>query len=347
MRTEKVTIKDVARRTGVSEVTASVVVNGSRSGTRVSDASRSRILAAAAELGYRRNSSAHAITTGKFNSIALLVSSRLGQSYLSDEILDGIHAGVNGNNLSLLASRLPDDRSDAPASIPKFLREWTVDGVLIDYIIETPDYLLEQVRDHSLPAIWINTRRDFDCVRPDDYSAGRLAAEYLIRLGHRRIDFTVPTFSYPIEDHYSVTDRCAGYSEVMTAAGLSPHIVRNEVSARLWVPFARQWLKQDDRPTAIIGYSPTTARPVLFAALSIGLRVPEDLSIISFNVPATDPMSGHIMSAVSLPEFDMGKAGVELLIRKIASPLEPIPACVLPVHIHEGETCGPVSGSRF
>ena len=326
---------------GVSEVTASVVLNGSRSGTRVSDASRERILTAASQLGYRRNGSAHAITTGRFDSVGLLVSTSWGQSYLSYEIIEGIYNGIRSANLNLLVAYLFDNEPDAPEAIPKFLREWSVDGLLIDYIIQTPPYLMAQIQESGVPAVWLNSKRTTDCVYPDDHLGGRLAAEHLIALGHRRIVMAVPNVGHSLEDHYSVTDRCRGYSEAMEAAGLAPTIVRRDRGPRQWLALVEEWGRRDDRPSALIGYDASVSQPLLFGALTMGLRVPHDLSIVTFGIPVVDNVVGRVVTAVDLPEAEMGRAGIRMLMQRIAAPAQAAAPIVLPVSIATGETSGP------
>ena len=124
----------------------------------MSSATRARILAAAEELGYRRNASMGMARSGKFNALGLSLSTHPNHSRLTSELLKGLNEGVRENNLHRIVQELPDSPLTEVGFVPKILREWMCDGLLIDYIHNLPSELLELVRKNNTPAVWNNTK---------------------------------------------------------------------------------------------------------------------------------------------------------------------------------------------
>src|SRR5688572_11482874 len=100
-RQNLITLKDVALQAGVSQMTASVVLNGSKPGVPVADDTRQRVLRAAEELGYQTNGAAKAIATGKFGCVALLLSTQPHVSTLPQRVLEGIHDALAERDMHL------------------------------------------------------------------------------------------------------------------------------------------------------------------------------------------------------------------------------------------------------
>ena len=249
-----VTLLDVAQRAGVSKVSASVTLNGAKSGTVLSEATRERILLAAHELGYKRNGSMASATTGRFGAVALLLSTDEFRSNLPQRMWDGIHDELAAHNMHLTLARLPDEKLTDEGEAPKILREWMADGMLIDYTHRIPHKMLELIRANQMPAIWINSQQDTDCIYPDDREAAVRLTRHLLELGHTRVLYLDVTND--LNDafgHYSVRERIAGYREVMRDAGLAPRI-----ESETWIPqsqreaFLTAIMREAERPTAMI-----------------------------------------------------------------------------------------------
>ncbi|HEV7298467.1 MAG TPA: LacI family DNA-binding transcriptional regulator [Tepidisphaeraceae bacterium] len=338
-----VTIKQVAARSGMSLMTVSYILNGTRGRTFRAE-TRDRVLAAAAELGYRRNSAAKAISTGRFGSVALVQSNKPFHGYLPDSLLGGIHDALALRDLSLTLARLPDEKLTDEAFVPKVLREWTSDGLLIDYITDIPQRLADLIDRHQIPAIWINARRAADCVFPDDLRAGYDATRRLIEMGHRRIAYLNYTRGYVTRSrHYSEADRAAGYEKAMLESGLAAEsICLDGVSlGRDDIEISEQWLRRPDRPTAVLTYSMREPAAVLVAARSCGLRVPHDLSLIAFSAEPTANAWGVACSAMLVPQATVADRAVEQLAQRIQVPAKSIEPVAVPLCWVEGTTVAP------
>src|SRR6185295_16580276 len=180
-----VTIKEIAERSGLSVPTVSQVLNNK--GHRYRSETCKRVLKAVRELGYRPNSSARAIRMGRFNCVALLLSTERHKSFLPNELLRGIHDGVAEHDYHMSLTVLPDDKLTSQGFVPKILRQWMADGLLINYHVDVPQRMIELIHEHGIPSVWINTKQKSDCAFPDDLGASREATEKLLALGHRRI----------------------------------------------------------------------------------------------------------------------------------------------------------------
>ena len=337
-----ITMTDVAKRVGVSQSTVSCVLNGRYNRVGVSVETRERILETAREMGYRPHSSARALRAGRFGSVALLLSAEEHHSYLPGALHDGIQEALNARDLHLTLAKAPDEQLTEKGFLPKILRSSVADGLLINYTQAVPDALERALREHQLPSIWINADRTEDCVRPDDREAGQRLTERLLALRHTRIAYLSQHELHPAPwIHYSVFHRFAGYEQAMRAAGLAPRLLDMPVSLAEIETRARLWLNRPDRPTAVIAYGPGAALAVRFAALSLGLRVPDDLSIAAFGLHSADESGGKPLTMALVPEREMGKAAVEDLLRRIDTPGESLPLRILPFAFDGGATCAP------
>jgi LacI family transcriptional regulator len=336
------TLRQVAEHCRMSVSTVSHVL-GARAG-QYSDQTCRRILRAASELGYRPNSSARAMRSGKFNSLALLVSSELYRSYLPDPLLRGVHNALVQRNQALYVGILPDESLTSAELMPGLLQQWRVDGLLVNYNAVVPARMSNLIRAHRLPSIWINAKREADAVRPDDHGAGRMAAQHLLHLGHRRIAYADLVYAEgEAPDHYSATDRCAGCTAALRKAGLRPIVFRSErrLKGADRLAFLRAQL-ETHRPTAVVAYVPGSAACVIQAAQMVGLRVPQDLSVVTFAEALAD-VAGYIATTVILPWYEVGTQAVEMVMTKIEKPRGPLSPRTIAPQLHVGESTMVVS----
>jgi LacI family transcriptional regulator len=288
----------------------------------------------AARLGYRRNSVARAMRQGRFNSVALVTSDVYHKSTLTPGYLSGIHSVLGPGNQHLVVSQLPDKMFVDDEYLPEILREAMVDGLLLYYIQEIPPHMVELLEQCRLPAVWMNVRKEANCVHPDDLDAGRMVTRHLIELGHRRIAYVdgVHVFdpNHERQDHYSAADRYEGYCQVMREAGLTPRML----SQRVNLPTSRiaelmaGWLSEPQRPTALLTYGDRETQATLLASAWVGLRVPQDLSIVTFSPEPLDV--GRPITTALIPTRKVGTEATRMLLDNIATPGQVSPARALP-----------------
>jgi LacI family transcriptional regulator len=322
------TLKQIAERTNLSIPTVSEILNNKK--RLYNSDTRTRVFEVAKEMGYRPNESARSIQSGRFGAIALFQSSDERRNSLPGSLLYSIEEILSKNNLLLTLASVTDNQLADETFIPQILRILAVDGLVINYIAGFPERLVSMVHD---------------CVYPNDVAAARTATDHLVRLGHQKIAFVDYTFGreYSNPVHYSRYDRSQGYTEIMERAGLQPWDLRDQFDIRMEnrMAFSLQWLRAPVRPTAVIAYNWETAIPLVAAALSLGLRVPEDLSVIAFHDHVANELGRNIDTMV-LPQFEMGRLAITRILEKIEDPSLIFPPKSVALEFQKGWSTGPV-----
>jgi LacI family transcriptional regulator len=348
VRTAHPTIATIAAHMGLSRATVTHVLNGRAAQQRISAETQRRVLEVARDLGYRANASARAIRAGRFGNIALIQS--LAGQYLPHELLNGLTKAIADKDMHLVLTQVTDIAVDDESYLPYTMRELSVDGVLINRHVGISPPFLERIHKLRIPAIFLNVRQEFDCIYPDDVMGGRMAAEYLLHLGHERIVYADTEAEE--DPHHSKQDRRAGYEQTMATAGKIPQVhLFPRLPYNWWRPSgslshdpriesARGLLTGAHCPSAVIAYEIGEAMAVLHAAHSLGLRIPQDLSIILFHNRRDDRyfLPFHTISNVMT---EVGTGAVAMLLEKIETPETVLPAQVVPVVLLEGATCLP------
>ena len=332
-----VTQKQIARELGVTQQAVSYALTG---GGTLSLGMRERIITAATEFGYRPNGVARAMKSGRFGSVALLMGKGENSSTLPDQLWSGIHNELALHNLHLVMARLPDDALSDTAALPKILREMSVDGVLLDYTHQIPPRLRESLEASQLPAVWLNTKRPFDCVHPDDFGAGVTLLEYLSGLGHRRIAYVdVAANPHDPHVHYSVADRRAGVQQAAKRVGIAIETLslgENTVAEQLRM--MRALWERPQPVTAVIGYSEDAFEMVCRAAWESGRRVPDDVSVAVFADFRAKRLFGFDLTYMKVPQELEGREAVRLLLKKISGDRSPAPPRLVPFNLLTGQT---------
>jgi DNA-binding LacI/PurR family transcriptional regulator len=231
--------------------------------------------------------------------------------------------------------------------MPRILRELSSDGLLVNYIHHIPATLEPLLRSSRIPSVWINVKTDHNCVHPDDHGASVAATRRLLELGHRRIAFV----GGPGVGHYSDADRLSGYQMAMVGGGLAQQVLRARggryerganTGVHQTLPDDRldvltSALKSPDRPTAVLALSPHYGNAAIYAAAMVGLRVPQDLSVLTFSDWISDP-SGLLLSFMHVSMTDVGQHAVALLCERIKQPASDLSAVAVPYKLVEGQT---------
>jgi DNA-binding LacI/PurR family transcriptional regulator len=335
----QVTLKDIALKVGVAEMTVSSAL---RNVGRVGAETRKKIIAAADELGYRPNLAARSIRSGRFGCLALLTSQN-HPTPVSLQMLGGIETIMNKNNLHLILSQLADKKVTDNSYMPQILRESMADGLLIKHDIYIPDEMKNILAQHhfKIPAIWINSKHESDCIYPDELDSGRRATEHLINLGHKNIWYL--TYCIDKDSHYSISDRFNGYKQAMESAELQPNWLgkgKKELSRSTRLSLIQELFESDNCPTAIVTTNTTTAGIALLAAAKLNIKVPEELSIITFSNEPVDS-SGILLDTMKIPEGEMGKQAVEMLLEKINDHSIIQKPYIAKYSLEAGDSCAP------
>jgi DNA-binding LacI/PurR family transcriptional regulator len=314
------TIRDVARRAGVSVATVSRVLNDI---PVVRDEMRERVNDAIADLGYRPSSTARSLSLGRSQAIGVVAPFFTSPSVV--ERLRGVsqRAGGHGYALMLFDVETPEQRAGA---FRDFARRDRVDGLLAISLPLLDEEVAALERDR-LPVVMVDIGHPrVPHVVIDDARGGELAAEHLLARGHRRIGFVGDRADSPF-GFTSSEQRRRGFRRALRRAGIRP---APELEAR--GPHGREparalaadLLRRDDRPTAIFAASDTQAVGVLEAAQALGLRVPEDVAVIGFDdIEIAAPLG---LTTVRQPLRESGARGADLLFAAIAGGAPPAAA---------------------
>ena len=335
------TIADVAARAGVGLGTVSRVLNGS---TKVRDDTRARVQAAIDQLGYRPNPLARGLSRGRCQTLGVMVPFFTHASAV--ERLRGVVAGLDGSRYDLVLFNV-----EAPLHRDEHLASLTgpgrADGLLILSMPIRPRDLATLTATGMAVVLVDATGRGVPSVVTDDVEGGRMATRHLVELGHRAIGFLGDEPRPPLGFRASQA-RERGFDEVLRSAGLpappglrryGPH--DRDVARAL----GRELLSPGPhRPTAVFASSDMQAMGVLRAAGDLGLRVPDDVSVIGFD---DIELSAHLgLTTVRQPLFESGRLGVELLLQALAGHAGPTRRHTLPLDLVARSTTAPPGGSR-
>lgn len=308
------TIDEVAARAGVARGTVSKVLSGTY---YASTRTREKVLRAAAELGYRPNLAARALSKGRTFVLGLLIPYDPDQVFADPHLLDiirGVEAAANQRDYNILLSTAhrPNDSTSAYSRV---LRSNYVDGMIV---IEGANMatIAEQLSQQHTP--WVISGYpvpgiEARCVHADDPAIMAQVAEHLLALDHRRIS-VINSEPRP----GSFDERLRGLQAALQRHGqsLDPSLrVFGDMSIESGYRAAAQLLAQPNPPTAICGLNDRMALGALQYAREHGLRIPDDLSIVGFDDISAAALSQPPLTTVRLPSYREGQEAVELLFR--------------------------------
>ena len=304
-------LDDVAALARVSPATVSRALRGL---PNVAPATRARVLEAARQLEYVADPHASRLAQGRSRTIGVVVP-RIGRWYYST-ILDAIDAAVGSSLHDILqfVLRSPDARERFLAELPFRKR---VDGLIVVDVPMSEDQL-RRMADANVPIVTIGLRTNvFSSLTVDNRAGARLATEHLIGLGHRRIGLIgargAEPFDFPIPGL-----RREGWEAAMRAAGLpvDPTLVtRGDFTAPGGVDAMATMLEADERPTAVFVLSDEMAVGAMRVLGDVGLRVPEDISIVGFD---DHEFAEHLgLTTVRQDVMAQGRAAAEWVLEAV------------------------------
>jgi LacI family transcriptional regulator len=267
-----VTIRDVAREAGVSKTTVAHVLRDSPD-YRVQEGTRARVRDAAARLGYRRNALAAALSSGRLDTIGVLMPLDIAGEvsiYFKDMALAiAVEAAEAGLRMTLVPYRAESGRITSPREVA----DQRVDGVLT-VSVHDPAFI-ESLYSANIPVVEIGGAVGGRSVRCDNAGGAALAVEYLTAMGHRRIAHSRGTLG-----NATAEQRVAGFRDACQAHGLSegetPVLLREELAEALALP-------PGQRPTAVFMFNDNQAAQVYDRCAARGLSVPDDVSVVGFD----------------------------------------------------------------
>jgi len=311
------TIKDIAKMANVSYTTVSRALNGSN---QVSEETRNRVLEICKKVGYSPNAIARGLVTNSTNTIGLLVPDITNPFY--PEVALGVEdeALSRGYSVFLCNTGFNIDRME---SYFKLLIEKRVEGLIIASVPEEAKDLFE-LYHKRLPIVYIGSRPDnnrCNYVTTDNFKAGYIATDYLVKLGHKKI-----AFIGGIGISNSYREKLQGFKAVMEKNGIIPDIelIRNYHFNRIESGYliTKLMLKENKIPTAIIGANDLVALGAIQACEEMGFSIPDDISVIGFDDISYVSLPKINLTTVAQPKYDLGKLAVDIIFKARGSNLE-------------------------
>ena len=278
-KAERVTIRDIAKRAGVSKGAVSYALNG-RPG--VSDDTRDRILAIAEELGWYPNRAARALSAARADACGLVIARPARTIALEPffmEFIAGVESELAARSIALTIQLVRDVREEI-AVYRRWWGEHRVDGVLV-VDLRSEDPRIEELQRIGLPAVVIGgplENPDVPCVWHDEAAVVTEAIRYLAALGHSRIAHVCG-----VAEFVHTTQRTAAFRAAVDDLGLEGEVVETDYSAESGARATRRLVSSPTPPTAILFDSDLLAVTGLGVVQQMGLSVPDDVSIVGWD----------------------------------------------------------------
>lgn len=309
-----VTLRDIARETGLSVNTISRALNGKPD---VNPGTRQRVEDTAARLGYVPNSLARSLVGGQSCTIGLIISDLQNPFY--SKVAQGVEEAARARGYSTILVNTNEREEDERQAV-RVLRSKRVDGMLIHPTQGNSEHIL-QLRREGIPFVLIN--RHIDEVNPDyiinnNQKGAYMAMRHLLELGHRR----VLHISGP-ERISSVRERIIGYKQALSEFNI-PFDERLLVHTLLDMQSAYETtlrvLRGGITPTAIYTYSDLLAIGALKALRELNLKVPDDISLVGYDDIDFAAFLEVPLTTIRQQMYEIGRQAVELLIGIIHDP---------------------------
>jgi LacI family transcriptional regulator len=328
------TIRNVAKKSGVSTTTVSHILNGTRF---VSPEVKQRVLDVIQELGYQPNSLARSLRKKETQSLGLILPDSTNQYFA--EIQCGVEKAAYDRGYSVILCNTEGDENKENLYV-NVLRNKRMDGILFISSGSSTKLLLEEkiplvLVDRDMPDLEVDT------VMADNFQGGYLATQYLIELGHTRIGcITGPEGIVPSGR------RIAGYRKALEETGLylDPQLIcAGDFHAATGKIAASRLLKLPKPPTAIFAFNDLMAVGAIQAAADLKRVIPRDLALVGFDDIELASFIQPPLTTIRQPKLEMGLLAVDMLINRIHDHALPIKKVTLPVSLIKRESCGETS----
>ncbi|MGD7045258.1 LacI family DNA-binding transcriptional regulator [Jeotgalibacillus proteolyticus] len=326
-----ITIKDVAKHANVAPSTVSRVIANN---PRISDKTKEKVRAAMKELGYHPNFIARSLANQSTQVIGLVTpgsSDVFFQNPFFPTVLRGLSEGAHEKQYALQLVT-GQNEEEIYNGVVQMVQGGRVDGVVLLYS-KVEDRILMYLRERDFPFVMIgkpfNYVEEITHVDNDNFQAAKDAADFLIELGHERISFIGGD-----ENLVVTVERLMGYKDALNLAELAyreDYVLhqsflleggQDAVCELMELPLR-------ERPTALVVADDLMALGVLNTLNEMGISVPEDISILSFNNVLTSEMARPPLSSVDINIFNLGYHASKHLIKRLTNPEEPVKRVII------------------
>lgn len=326
------TIRDVARKAGLSLSTVSLVINNRG---YVSPETRESVLKIVRELSYHPTRSARGLASKTSGNIGFILSeehfSQAEPFYT--RIFLGTEFEARDHNYYILLTTV-GNQFDPDQHVPRFLLERNVDGIIIAGKVN--EKLIAYIDSLGLPIVLVDyelKRTRHSAVLIDNWRGGTLAVEHLLSLGHRKIAFLGGDIRHP-----SLTDRYEAYRNALRQAGVTSDEAyaitdEQETSVDAGTSAAGRLLASGAKPTAIFAANDAMAIGCMRHLKARGLRIPQDVAVVGFDdIDVSSHVEPHLTTVRVLKE-EMGKVAVQRVVDSINAKTRTVVTTHVPVEL--------------
>ena len=309
-RTRRVSHQDIAREANVSRVTVSLVLAGK---DQTSEETRRRVLEVAKRLRYRPNLLVQGMQTGRTYTVGVIMPSSM---HFHGQVARGIHDELMTADfvpIQLWMNPSKDTKNTELEQIHRLV-DRRVDGVIIFPVdASVPDVHFQEIWQRHIPLVTVDreTTTHADFVGTDEELGGKIAAEHLLSLGHQRVvHVTFPSRTG------NVARRGDAFLKRMTKGGAEVEIVGGHLDDII-APLKETLTRASKRPTAVFAATDPMATKVYGVAAGMGLKIPDDLSVIGY---ADFPFARDLvppLTTVRQDPYEMGRIAAQLLLDRI------------------------------
>jgi LacI family transcriptional regulator len=310
-RNGAVTLDHVARRAGVSPITASRALSGAN---LVAKATRERVLRAADELGYTPNLLARGLVKNRTATVGVVIVEVANPFFAP--MVSAIETVSARRGFLVVIGESARNEEWERKYVERF-QQMRVSGIIVTPARKRPDHLTA-LRRTGTPLVVMSRRwEEGDYVTADNAVGGKMVARHLLSRGHRRI--ALVTHVGPFDTSFE--DRIRSFRQVLASAGASvPSLwdVRTKTTAiEDGIDAADQIAALSKRPTAIFATTDRIAMGLIQRLLAIGIRVPEDIAVVGFDDIPFAACSRVPLTTVSIPVRQVGQLAAELLFDRM------------------------------
>ena len=335
MAVNRITLRDVA---GACGYTVNTVSRALRGDPRLPESTREKIREAAVRMGYIRNSLASTLRSGRSGNIAVIVNDVHNLHFCNMLTVMDSELRKAGYNIMVLCMGLNEELGE---HLIRSAISQSVDGILYFPYMNNRSHI-EIMQKNNMPFVLLDRRiQDIvtDNVRCDDRQGGFLAGVHLAGLGHKKY-----LFMSGENRSSSQIDRLEGFMQAMREYGIPESNIRVVPGEKVEAALADSTLRELLFPldyTALVSFRDEVSYPVMLELADMGLEIPKDISIVSF-----DHLRGDIPYLPKLTSiFSEGQSvasnGVRLLLNRIEHPDLPPQVIVLPVRLFDEGTAAP------
>jgi LacI family transcriptional regulator len=307
---KKYTLKDISKLAGVAPITVSRVINKDK---YVKAETKEKILRIIREKGYYPNFAARSLVLRKTNIIGLIVAD-LENPFFSRLARGAIQTAEN-NGYSTITCESKFDNSIGEKYL-NMLMDRGIDGLLLANMNVSTD-TIDELHRRRIPFVLLTCRMEMPGVNyaiADDSQGGRLAAEYIIKLGHKNIAFLKGP------DISSSNERLLAYKKEMGKNNLEIKdyfISEAVINQHDGYKVTTELLKDHKDITAIIAINDFVAIGAMEAILDLGLSIPKDISLIGYDNINITKLLKVPLTTISYPKYRCGVAGTEMLLNML------------------------------